>query len=131
MKTSLLLVAHGSRRESSNDEVREVADTMAAQGGEGYHQIRAAFLELAEPLIPDGILACLDDGADRVVVVPYFLSAGRHVVTDIPNEVDKARAQRPDADIVISPYLGSSPVMTRVLLDLAAQTSIKTAHSPG
>jgi len=121
MKTSLLLVAHGSRRQSSNDEVREVASRMAARAGEAVHEVSPAFLELAEPSIPDGILGCLDRGADRVVVVPYFLSAGRHVVTDIPQEVDKARAVRPDAAIRIAPYLGSAGALTEILLDLAAQ----------
>jgi len=121
MKTSLLLVAHGSRRQSSNDEVREVASRMAARAGEAVHEVSPAFLELAEPSIPDGILGCLDRGADRAVVVPYFLSAGRHVVTDIPQEVDKARAVRPDAAIRIAPYLGSAGALTEILLDLAAQ----------
>ena len=47
------------------------------------------FLELAEPSIPDGIQRCIDAGATEVVVVPYFLSAGRHVSEDIPAEVEK------------------------------------------
>ena len=131
MKTSLLLVAHGSRRESSNDEVREVAAGMAARAGDAFHQITAAFLELAEPSIPDGILGCLDRGAERVVVVPYFLSAGRHVVTDIPQEVAKARAARPDADILISPYLGSSPEIKGLLLNLASQASDQSPEHSG
>ena len=121
MKTSLLLVAHGSRRETSNDEVREVAFRMAANARDSVHEVSAAFLELAEPSIPAGILGCLDRGAEQVVVVPYFLSAGRHVVTDIPGEVDKALAARPGADVRIAPYLGSAGELTDILLDLAAR----------
>ncbi|MEN8176850.1 MAG: CbiX/SirB N-terminal domain-containing protein, partial [Pseudomonadota bacterium] len=84
-----------------------------------YQDVSAAFLELAEPSIPDGILAALERGASEIVVLPYFLSAGRHVAEDIPGEVDKARRLRPEADVRIAPYLGSSEALVRLLADLA------------
>ena len=115
----LVLVAHGSRREASNDEVRQLAARLAERAGDSFGGVSAAFLELAEPSIPDAILASLDKGASEVVVLPYFLSAGRHVVTDIPAEVDKARAARPDARIRVAPYLGASQSVVDVLLSLA------------
>ena len=72
----LLVVAHGSRRAESNDEVRELAAKLDKME-HGYDEVGAAFLELAEPLIPDGIISAIEKGADEVVVFPYFLSAGR------------------------------------------------------
>ncbi|MCB1865463.1 MAG: CbiX/SirB N-terminal domain-containing protein [Chromatiales bacterium] len=116
---ALVLVAHGSRRGASNDEVRELAARLAAQAGARFELVRAAFLELAEPSIPDGITQCVRDGAGEVVVLPYFLSAGRHVATDIPAAVDEARAANPDADIRLAPYLGQSAVLATALLELA------------
>jgi sirohydrochlorin ferrochelatase len=116
---SLVLVAHGSRREASNDEVRQVAAQLANRSAGSFGQVSAAFLELAEPSIPDGIVASIDQGADEVVVLPYFLSAGRHVVTDIPEEVEKARAARPGANIRVAPYLGSAEPLLDVLAGLA------------
>jgi sirohydrochlorin ferrochelatase len=116
---SLLLVAHGSRREASNEEVRELARRLASRAQPAFSEVSAAFLELAEPSIPDGIVRAVDHGADQVVVLPYFLSAGRHVVTDIPEEVQKAQSARPDADIRTVPYLGSAETVLDVLLDLA------------
>ena len=115
---ALLVIAHGSRRAASNDEVRELTQKLAAMAGDRFGYVDAAFLELAEPLIPDGILAALDAGADQVIVLPYFLSAGRHVAHDIPEEVEKARQMRPDADIRVVPYAGSSDAMLHLLLEL-------------
>lgn len=112
---ALLLVAHGSRRESSNEEVRQLAKALG-DAEHDFGRVEAAFLELAEPSIPDGIRQALAAGAERVVVVPYFLSAGRHVVTDIPAEVDQVRRESPNADIVIAPYFGSSDEIPRLLL---------------
>lgn len=121
MKTSLLLVAHGSRRAASNDEVRRLTEALAERAGDRYHGVSCAFLELAEPSIPDGVRACLDAGAEEVVVLPFFLSAGRHVAEDIPGEVEKVRAERPDARIRIAPYLGAAGEIPALLLELAGQ----------
>lgn len=116
-RRALVLVAHGSRRESSNEEVRRVAAQLAEVGGQ-YERVMAAFLELAEPLIPDGVQQCLDAGMEEVVVLPYFLSAGRHVVEDIPAEVAKVN-NTTDATIRIAPYLGSAQGLATILLALS------------
>jgi sirohydrochlorin ferrochelatase len=119
MKT-LLIVAHGSRRAASNEEVRTLTDAVAAHADNSYHKVACAFLELAEPSIPDGLRALIEAGADDVTVVPYFLSAGRHVVEDIPAEVEKVTREYPEIPIRISPYLGDSSAMAALLLGQAA-----------
>lgn len=116
---SLILVAHGSRRAESNDEVRELTDALRARAGAEYASVRCAFLELAEPSIPDGIEQSVREGATDIVVLPYFLSAGRHVVTDIPNEVAIKQREYPQVNIRIAPYLGSAAGVAELLLDQA------------
>lgn len=113
---ALLLIAHGSRRAASNDEVRELAKRLADRAGDSYDMVDAAFLELAEPSIPDGIQCCINRGAREVVVLPYFLSAGRHVAEDIPREVQAKIDQYPELDIRIAPYLGSADGIVELLL---------------
>lgn len=121
---ALFIVAHGSRREASNNEVRALTQEVARLCEKGeYQQVSCGFLELAEPLIPDGISELIESGADEVVVLPYFLSAGRHVAEDIPEEVAKARAKHPDAQITIAPYLGGHSLMANWLSTTATQTS--------
>jgi sirohydrochlorin ferrochelatase len=52
---------------------------------------------------------------EEVVVLPYFLSAGRHVVEDIPAEVAKVAV--PDhATVRIAPYLGAASGLGDILL---------------
>jgi sirohydrochlorin ferrochelatase len=106
-KRALVIVAHGSRREASNDEVRQFVGGVAIKVGERFMQVEAAFLELAEPSITDGIEKCIQAGAVEVIVLPYFLSAGRHVSQDIPAEVEIKRKQYPHASISIAAYLGA------------------------
>ena len=116
---ALLLVAHGSRRAQSNDEVRELAQKLKHTCGEQYPIIEAAFLELAEPLIPDGIRHCIDRGASTVTVLPYFLNSGRHVVEDIPGIVNDTKRELSNTEIKLAPHLGASDMMLELLVTTA------------
>lgn len=115
---TMLVVAHGSRRAQSNDEVRALARRLHEQTRD-FDRVVCAFLELAEPSIPDGLRQAIAAGSQEVVVVPYFLSAGRHVVKDIPEEVATVRAEYPDIAIIIAPYLGAAPELADLLLTQA------------
>jgi len=120
---ALLLIAHGSRRQASNDEVRELTAKLEHESDQAYSIVECAFLELAEPSIPDGVSACVGKGASSVTVLPYFLSAGRHVATDIPEELQKAQQQHPELEIKQAPYLGSAKEISNILLSLTKQAS--------
>ena len=116
---ALLLIAHGSRRQQSNDEVTELADRLRDACNASYQIVHAGFLELASPSIGEGIAQCIDDGASRVTVLPYFLNSGRHVVEDIPEIVGQAKAQHPNIDIITAPHLGASALMVDLLISSA------------
>ena len=116
---ALLLVAHGSRRQQSNDEVDKIAETLKAHCSEEYQIIYSSFLELAEILIPDGIKKCVDDGASSIVVLPYFLNSGRHVIKDVPGIVHAEKEKYPEVEIRISQHLGASELMLDCLVSTA------------
>ncbi len=119
---SLVLVAHGSRREASNQEVRHVAEQLQARAMDVFDRVTAAYLELAGPTIPEAIENCIRAGADEVVVIPYFLAAGRHMSDDIPAIIEAAREAHPDVSIRVTPYVGAAPGVVDLLLDLARAT---------
>jgi len=116
---ALLVVAHGSRRAASNDEVRALTEQLRPQAESEFAYVACAFLELADPLIPDGLQQCLQAGAKEVILLPYFLSAGRHVSEDIPNIVGEFTQDHPELDVRIAPYLGTAPGLTDTLFQLA------------
>lgn len=120
MKRALIVVSHGSRREASNDEVRQLAQQLSNRQENSFDDVSAAFLELAEPSIPEGVVSAVDRGADEVTVLPYFLSAGRHVTLDIPAEVDKARRLKPGAVIRVAAYIGCAPEMADIVLRMSS-----------
>ena len=52
-------------------------------------------------------------------MLPYFLSAGRHVIEDIPREVAGKQKEYPHVPIRLAPYLGSAEGITELLLGVA------------
>ena len=71
-----------------------------------FDKVMPAFLEFASPSIPEAIKNCSEMGANRVTVLPYFLSAGVHINRDIPEEVNKASQNFPNLEIKITSYFG-------------------------
>ena len=118
-KTILLIVAHGSRRQASNDEVRRLGENVRSLRGQDVDDVQVAFLELAEPAIPDGLLQCARLGATEIVVFPYFLAAGTHVAADIPRAIEAFRASHPQIRIYLTPHLGASLTLPQTILDVA------------
>jgi len=116
---ALLLVAHGSRREESNEEVRRLGQALANYAGQRFGKVSCSFLEHGAPTLPEGIAACVAAGARDVVVLPYFLSAGKHVIEDIPRLVEEARRVHGGINIRIAPYMGTGAGLVQTLLSLA------------
>ncbi|MCO4837747.1 MAG: CbiX/SirB N-terminal domain-containing protein [Oceanospirillaceae bacterium] len=111
----LLIAAHGSRRESSNDEVRALVAQVADNLGVAFDGVEVAFLELATPSVESVLSELFKGQTKEVVLLPYFLSAGIHVVKDIPEEIDKALSLWPDKKITVLPHIGAFDVMASVI----------------
>ena len=112
---SLVIVAHGSKREHSNNEVLELMNSLKHKIEDEYPIIESSFLEFATPSIPEAIELCVQQGATDIKVLPYFLSAGKHVYEDIPQEAEKAAINNKHICVEVLPHLGSSQMMVELL----------------
>ena len=117
-KLALLVVAHGSRVEQSNQEVIDLAKDVSRHT-KSFSFVSHAFLEIAEPNIPKGIESCIKSGSGKILVLPYFLSAGRHVTEDIPNIIDEFQTKYPKVTIKLLPYFGQHEQVATILGDIA------------
>ena len=105
MKTAILMMAHGSRVADANDAAREVAKMV--QEITGMEIVEVAFRELHEPNIQQGIDACVAQGVQRILLMPYFLFMGAHVQHDLPEEIIEARKRYPDLIMEMGEHLGA------------------------
>ncbi|HEY3788361.1 MAG TPA: CbiX/SirB N-terminal domain-containing protein [Urbifossiella sp.] len=116
-RTALLLIAHGSRRREANAELQTVANALLARGR--YPIIQVSYLELAEPDIAEGGAKCVAAGAEDVILLPFFLSPGRHVVEDLSAARNELATRFPMVRFTLAEPLGSHPLILDALEDRA------------
>ena len=104
---ALLIAAHGSRKPAANAEITALAAAIAEIAAGRFERVESAFLQLSEPLISEVIERLVMDGADEIVVFPFFIAAGSHVRTDIPTIVDEARKAYAGVRFRVVPHLGA------------------------
>lgn len=112
MTQAVLLIAHGSRQAAANADLHHLAEVLR---GRSHPVVVASFLELAEPDIAAGGRACVAAGATRVVLLPYFLSAGVHVRRDLTAARDALAAEFPAVAFVLAEPLGRHPLLADVV----------------
>ncbi len=116
-RTGLIVFAHGSRVRAANDAVTRVAAVAARQAG--IARYRTAFLELANPTLETAVAELAAEGVERILVTPYFLTRGRHLVEDLPRLLDAARGGHPGVELEASPPLDGHPALAGILADRA------------
>ncbi|MBS0267003.1 MAG: CbiX/SirB N-terminal domain-containing protein [Planctomycetes bacterium] len=122
MSTAVLLIAHGSRRPEANADLVRLADILRAR--QMYPVVETSYLELAEPGIAAGGAACVRQGATHVKMLPYFLSAGAHVVEDLEQHRRELGEQFPNVQFELCPHLGLHPLMVEIVLDRLRGTPV-------
>jgi sirohydrochlorin ferrochelatase len=119
MKTALLLIAHGSRHADANDDLFALADELRQSAA--YAIVEAAFLELAEPTIEAAGARCVALGAERVILLPFFLSAGVHVKRDLQTHRDRLATEHAGVEFVLAAPLGPHPLLREIVLQRARE----------
>ena len=122
--TAVLLIAHGSRHRPANDDLHNLAARVVERGD--YPIVEPCFLELADPDIPTGGDRCVERGASRVLMVPYFLSEGVHLLRDLAAARGELAHRHPSVEFRLASPLGPHP-----LLDRLVDERIRQAESGG
>jgi sirohydrochlorin ferrochelatase len=124
-KTAVLVIAHGSRQQAANDDLSELVKRLADQGD--YPIVEGCFLELAEPDLPTGGEKCVARGATRVLLIPYFLSAGVHLQRDLTAARDDLGRRHPGVQFRLGPPLGPHPLLDRLVVTRIRELDVPEA----
>ena len=116
------IIAHGSRKESSNAEVIRLGERVKTLVDTQYDIVKTAFLEFADPSLEESIKACVKEGVNKIIILPYFLAPGKHVAFDIPAIAEQMRSIYPEVKIVLKEHLGSMEGMASFLGSMALQS---------
>ncbi|MEO6434444.1 MAG: CbiX/SirB N-terminal domain-containing protein [Tepidisphaeraceae bacterium] len=115
MKSGIIIVDHGSRRDESNQLLEGVAEAFAKRFAEIYEIVEPAHMELAEPSIASAYAKCVARGAARVIVCPFFLGPGKHWTSDIPRLTAEAAAKFPKTEYHVTMPLGLDDLILELL----------------
>ncbi|MBI5017738.1 MAG: CbiX/SirB N-terminal domain-containing protein [Deltaproteobacteria bacterium] len=110
--TAVILLGHGSRRAEANQGLHDAARDLRAVLGGAW--VEVAFLQLAAPTLADAVADCVHAGADRIVVEPFFLYAGAHVLDDIPRALEALRRDYTHVELLQAPPLGIHPKLAEI-----------------
>jgi sirohydrochlorin cobaltochelatase len=109
---TILVVGHGSREESGNQEIREFVAQWRVRRPDWH--IELCFIEFAPPEL-NAALAQAGRASRRVLVVPLILNAAGHVKMEIPEAIEGARAACPGTEFLLAPHLTACDPILAVL----------------
>jgi sirohydrochlorin ferrochelatase len=101
---AIILLGHGSRVPEAGQGMARVAERLKEKYG--YPLVECCFMSRLGPHFPETLAACVRQGASRVVVIPYFLHTGLHILLDIPEMMQEEAGKYPQVQIVFGRSLG-------------------------
>ncbi len=113
----LIIAAHGSRKNESNLEVEKLARRLEEKLNHRFDRVIHAFLQIADPLLEAVLKDLMNHGVSRVVVFPFFIGSGSHILEDIPNLVNAAAKAHPKVEFKLTRQLGKIPAIDDVIIN--------------
>ena len=123
MKKTVVLLGHGSIRESANVEVRAMWAMMQAQLPE--LDIRGSFVEVAEPALENVIEQLVHEQVERIVIVPMFLTRGNHLSNGIPRILYAMEEKYPNVKIDLTQHLGADPLLAEIIKNRLREAGVE------
>lgn len=115
MKEGVMVLAHGSKREEANEEIRSLVREIQLSDSQGVYQV--AFMQFGYPDIGKAVNELAAVGVEKIIVMPYFLVTGNHISIDIPDELEVQKQAHPGLEFVIAKHLNGHPGMIAVVKD--------------
>ncbi len=114
-KTSVIVLAHGSKVRTGNEGLFSIVDMLRTMGK--WDMVEAGFLQLAKPGLTEVVEDLTGRGAERIVVMPLLLFSGNHVLKDIPEEIDNERKKYPEVEFCYAKNIGADERIALIAAD--------------
>ena len=130
-QVGLVLVGHGSKLPYSKDTLEKLADIV--QGMQKFKIVEVGFMVRNKPTLQEAIMNVIDKGAKKVVVIPVFLTRGKHTEDDIPiilssnTKTDKFNLE--EIEIIYGDPLGPDKRIAEIIEEKALE-AVKKHTSP-
>lgn len=103
-KKAIILLGHGSRVPDAARNMQKTAERLKEK--HGYALVEICFMSRLGPHFPEVFEHCVSVGATKVLVIPYFLHMGLHLLLDIPKMMQEEGRKYPQVELVLGKGLG-------------------------
>jgi sirohydrochlorin ferrochelatase len=97
-------MGHGSRVPGAGKDMEEVAQRLKDKYG--YPRVEICFISRLGPHFPEIFEKCVNQGAKKVLAIPYFLHEGLHLLLDIPEMMQQEAKKFPHVKLMLGRSLG-------------------------
>ena len=111
--TAVILIGHGSRVPGSSRDMEKVAARLAEDSA--YDMVEACHMSRLGPFFPETLEKCVTAGARRVIVIPYFLHSGLHLVLDMPEMIQREAERYEGLTVIYGRHLGYDKSMVALV----------------
>ena len=101
---AIILLGHGSRIPGAGEGMEQVARRMRERLPASIIEI--CYMSRIGPHFPEVFENCISRGATKVLVMPYFLHSGLHLLEDIPDLLLEKARKYPDVKLILGKNLG-------------------------
>jgi len=113
---ALIIAAHGSRKKESNKEVVSLTEHVAKKTMGSFEKVEHAFLQFCDPLLETKINELVKKGATDIVIFPFFIGSGNHILVDIPGLIKKAGLAHAHVKFKLTRHLGKLKAIEDVII---------------
>lgn len=117
MSDAIILFSHGSVLCGAGENLSTLARQMQARGDADL--VEVGYLNYSEPTFEASFARCVEEGATRITVVPYFLVAGYFVREKLTPKIAAMRQQFPDVEVRVADAMRFHPALADALLSCA------------
>jgi len=103
-KEAIILLAHGSRVPEAGNGMERLVRRLREKLKNRI--VEACYMSRLGPHFPEVFEKCVAGGAKNIILIPYFLHTGLHIVLDIPQMMQEKVKEFPGVKLILGKPLG-------------------------
>lgn len=112
-KTAVILLGHGSRAAGAAEDMEKVVARLKQELD--YDIVDICQMSGLGSLFPEVFDRCVEQGATKVIVIPYFLHFGIHLRQDVPAMMLEKAAEHPHVKVTLGKHLGYDDALVDIV----------------
>lgn len=112
-KQAVVILGHGSKSLLAKEDFDYIVELVQQKMSTSV--VLGAHMEMASPSLEEVVSQLSEDKVVQVVVLPYFLFNGNHILEDIPEKIQVLQLQYPNIHFKFGSPIGKEPLMAEIM----------------